>query len=116
MSNRVLVRVVNAHRGSEFRSIEKAEQLVASGQARWMDKQKRSIAFQKLGKGLTAYQQQWAKRRGESIGEEWSGQKSGYAGPQVMQLHDLRERGVRAVQRRLGLEPTVESKPKRATE
>lgn len=74
--------------------------------------EKHRLVFKAIGQLITAQKDKSELRIvGNSSGQEWSGVESGKGGPKVMQLAWLRDRGIRAIQRKLGLEPAIESKP-----
>lgn len=86
----------------------------------------RKAQFQKIGRALSVYEQAWQERAGISNGTEYVGTVSfekdcttetigkdkipvrDSGGSKVLQLVSIRDRGIRAIQKRLGLEPESE--------
>jgi hypothetical protein len=100
--SKTLVEIVNGDK--KYTSQKRADYYVRSGRADYDEK--RRLVFREIGRVITDMHRKAEERIvGNLSGREWTGAKSGKIGPTVMQLRDVRDRGIRAVQRKLGMEP-----------
>jgi hypothetical protein len=100
-----LVEILNGDK--KYTSQQRADYYVKSGRAIYDEK--RRLVFQEIGRFITQQKQRNEERLiGPSNGYEWKGTDSGKGGPRVMQLTPLRDKGIRAIQERLGLTPKTQ--------
>lgn len=96
-----LIEIVNGDK--KYTSQKRADYYVKSGRADYDEKHR--LVFREIGRFITQQKNQNEVRMlGNSSGQEWMGTPSGKGGPNVMQLAYLRDRGIRAIQRKLGMD------------
>ncbi len=99
-----LVEILNDPFGKKYTSQKAADRRVRQGIAVYDEKHR--LVFQEIGRFISQQKQNAEVRLvGNNTGQEWQGIESGKGGPRVMQFAHTRDKGVRAVQKRLGLEP-----------
>ena len=95
----------------KYTSPQRADYYVKSGRAEFDEKKR--LVFKELGRLITQHKQRAEEYTvGNANGYEWQGANSGKEGPRVMQLTPLRDKGIRAIQERLGLTPRPEPESK----
>jgi len=105
-----LVEILNDPYGKKYTSQKAADRRVRQGVAVYDEKKR--LVFQEIGRFISQQKRDAEVRLvGTGNGQEWQGVESGQGGPRVMQLAHLRDRGIRAIQKKLGLDPVIESKP-----